>query len=66
MKDTRIDKTILTAQSFEDTDKSNLFDKDVSLADRLKMAFRLTCKIYGMGEGQVLKLDRTVFSARKF
>ncbi len=66
MKDVKLDKTILKAQSFEEADKDNLFDKDLPLADRLKLAFRLTCKIYGIREGEALKLDRTVFSARKF
>ena len=65
MKGLKLDKTILKAQSFEDAEKDNLFDKDLPLADRLKMAFRLTCKIYGI-KGEALKLDRTVFSARKF
>lgn len=66
MKNFKLDKTVFKAQNFEEADKSKLFDKDVSLADRLKMAFHLTCTIYGIKDGDSLKLDRTVFSARKF
>ncbi len=66
MKNFKLDKTVLKAQSFEEADKNNLFDKDVSLANRLKMAFHLTCKIHGIKEGDSLKIDRTIFSARKF
>lgn len=66
MKNFKLDKTVFKAQSFEEADKSKLFDKDVSIADRLKMAFHLTCTIYGIKDGDSLKLDRTVFSARKF
>ena len=66
MKNFKLDKTVFKAQSFEEADKNNLFDKDVSLAERLRMAFHLTCSIYGIKDGDSLKLDRTVFSARKF
>ena len=66
MKDFKLDKTVFKAQSFEEADKGKLFDKNVSLAERLQMAFHLTCRIYGIKDGDSLKLDRTVFSARKF
>jgi hypothetical protein len=66
MKSMKLDKTIFKMQSFKEADKSNLFDKDVSLTERLKMAFDLTCTIHGIKEGDPLKLDRTIFSARKF
>lgn len=62
----KLDKTVFKAQSFAEAEKSNLFDKDVPLAERLRMAFHLTCKIHGIKEGDPLKVDRTVFSARKF
>jgi hypothetical protein len=66
MKDFKIDKAIFKAQTFEEADRANVFDKTIPLADRLRMAFHLTCTIYGIKEGDSLKLDRTVFSARKF
>jgi hypothetical protein len=66
MKKFKIDKTAFKAQSFAESEKSNLFDKDVPLAERLRMAFHLTCTIHGIKDGDPLKVDRTVFSAYKF
>jgi hypothetical protein len=66
MKNMRIDKTVFKAQSFEEAHRDNLFAKDVSIAERLKMAFHLTCTIYGIKEGSSLILDRTIFSTHKF
>jgi hypothetical protein len=62
----KLDKTFFKGQSFKEAEKNKLFDKDVSLADRLKMSFHLTCTIHGIKEGDSLKVDRTVFSAYKF
>lgn len=62
----KLDKTVFKAQSFEEAAKSKMFGKDVSLGERLKLAFHLTCTIHGIKDGDSLKLDRTVFSARKF
>ena len=66
MKNYRLDKTAFKMQTFEEAERSKVFDKDIPLADRLRMAFHLTCTIYGIKEGDSLKVDRTVFSARKF
>lgn len=66
MKSTRLDKTIFTVQSFEAADMNNLFDRNVTIADRLRVAFHLTCRIHGIKDGESLKIDRTFFSARKF
>jgi len=66
MKNIKIDKTFFKGQSFEEAEKSNVFDKTVSLADRLRLAFHLTCTIYGIKDGDSLKLDRSVFSAHQF
>lgn len=66
MKDFKLDKTVFKARSFEEADKDNLFAKDITLAERLRMAFHLTCTIHGIKKGDSLKIDRTVFSARKF
>ncbi len=66
MKSVRLDKTVFKAQSFEEAERANLFTKDTSIAERLKMAFHLTCTIYGIKEGDSLKIDRTIFLAHKF
>lgn len=66
MKIRRLDKTVLTAHSFKEAEKANLFANDVSIEELLKLAFNLTCTIYGIKEGDYLKIDRTIFSAHKF
>jgi hypothetical protein len=66
MKEMRLDKNVFKGRSFKDADKDNLFAKDTSVADRLKMAFHLTCTIFGIKDGDPLKIDKTVFSAHKF
>ena len=66
MDNFKLDKTIFKSQTFEEADRCNLFDKTVSVADRLRMAFHLSCTIYGIKEGDSLKLDKTIFSKRKF
>ena len=62
----RLDKSISKMQTFAEAEKRKMFDKDISLADRLKMSFHLTCTIHGIKEGDPLRVDRTIFSARKF
>jgi hypothetical protein len=62
----KLDKSAFKMQTFAEAEKSKVFNKDVSLADRLKMSFHLTCTIHGIKEGDSLKVDRTIFSARKF
>ncbi len=66
MKEFRLDKTVFKAQSFAQAEKDKLFPKDTPVADRLKMAFHLTCTIFGIKEGDPLKVDKTEFAARKF
>ncbi|MBC7423843.1 MAG: hypothetical protein H7334_10370 [Ferruginibacter sp.] len=65
MENFRMDRTVCKAQSFAEADKANVFGKDVSLADRIKMSFHLTCTIFGLKEGDSLKLDKKIFSAHK-
>ena len=62
----KLDKTVFKAQSFEEADKNHLFEKSISLANRWKLSFHLTCTIFGIEENTPLKIDRSQFSARKF
>ena len=61
----KLDKSAFKMQTFAEAEKSKVFNKDVSLEDRLRMAFHLTCTIHGIKEGDSLKIERTIFSARK-
>ena len=66
MKNLKLDKTVFKAHSFADADKNNLFDKNIGAAERLRLAFDLTCRIYGIKESDPLKINRSVYSTRKF
>lgn len=66
MKDFKLDKTVCKAQSFEEAAKDVLFSNETSLSDRLRQSFHLTCTIFGIKKGDPLKIDRSIFSARKF
>jgi hypothetical protein len=65
VKDFKLDKSAFKAQSFEEAARDSLFPKHLSIADRLRLAFHLTCTIYGLEKGDPLKIDTSVFSARK-
>ena len=65
MENFKIDKTFFKAQTFEEANLANIFAKDISAEDRLRMAFHLSCPIYGIKEGDSLKLDKTIFLAQK-
>lgn len=62
----RVDRTVFKARTLADADADNLFSTDTGLEERLRMAFDLVCTIYGIKEGDSLKIDRKIFSASKF
>lgn len=66
MEDFKLDRTIVRARSFEDAEKDKLFPAEMPVAERIKMAFHLSCTIFGIKKGDPLKIDTTIFSARKF
>ena len=66
MKEYRLDKTVSKLQTFNEAEMQSVFDKDTPIPERLKMSFNLTCLIFGIKEGDPLKVDKTVFEAKKF
>ena len=66
MKNYRLDKTAFKAQTFAEADADNLFAKEVPVGERLRQAYFLTLKAYGYSYNNEPKLDRTLFSMRKF
>jgi hypothetical protein len=51
--------------SFQESDATNKFGKDVSYAERLRRAYYLISQAYGFSISNPPKLDRTYFSMRK-
>lgn len=66
MEKIKLDKTVFLAQSFAEAERANLFPKNVSVEERLRLSFDLVCKIYGLNDSTELKIDKTVFKAYKF
>jgi hypothetical protein len=51
--------------SFKEADNANIFDKEVTLAERLRQAYYLIAQAYGFPLNTPPELDRTCFSSRK-
>lgn len=51
--------------TFKEADKSNVFDKSVPFAERLRQAYFLIVQAYGFSMTNQPKLDKTHFSIRK-
>lgn len=66
MKEYSLDKTSVEFQTLKEAEMQSVFDKNIPVSERLKMSFNLTCLIFGIKEGDPLKVDKTVFEARKF
>lgn len=63
--DYKFDKTAFKATTFEEADRQNVFDASVPIGERLRQAWYLTCKAYGIDPENPPKMDKTVFSSRK-
>jgi hypothetical protein len=53
-------------QSFEEADRTNVFDKSVPYAERLRQAYFLIAQAYGFSIADEPRMDKTIFSSRKF
>ena len=65
MSDYRFDRTVFKMQTFQEADKANIFDKNVSYTERLRQAYYLISQAYGFSMSDQPKLDRRIFSTRK-
>jgi hypothetical protein len=65
MADYKFDRTAFKIQTFSESDKGNIFDKNVPYAERLRQAYFLISQAYGFSMSDQPKLDRTHFSSRK-
>ena len=65
MSDYRFDRTAFKMQTFDETDKASLFDKNVSYAERLRQVYYLISQAYGFSMSNEPRLDRTYHSSPK-
>jgi len=65
MADYKLDKTAFRINTLEEADASNVFNKNVSYAERLRQAYYLISKAYGFSMNNQPKMDKGYFSSRK-
>jgi hypothetical protein len=65
MPDDRFDRTAFKMQTFEEAERSNVFDRGVSYPERLRQAYCLISQAYSFSMSDQPKLDRHCFSSRK-
>ena len=65
MADYKFDRTAFKMRTFAEADKANIFDKNVSYAERLRQAYFLILQAYGFSISDEPRLDRTYHSSRK-
>lgn len=66
MSDYKFDRAAFKMQTFKEADKSNVFDKNVSYSERLRQSYYLISLAYGFSMSEQPRLDRNLFSYRKF
>jgi hypothetical protein len=65
MADYKFDRTAFKMMTFKEADKANVFDKDVSYAERLRQAYYLISQAYGFSMSAQPKLDKGYSTSRK-
>jgi hypothetical protein len=66
MADYKFDRSSFKMQSFGEADRANVFDKSVPYAERLRQAYFLIAQAYGFTIADEPRMDKTIFSSRKF
>jgi hypothetical protein len=61
----KLDKTIVSTATFQETENAKKFDAKDSLAERLKQGWYLTCMSYGIDYNNPPKMEKKLFSIRK-
>jgi hypothetical protein len=61
----KLDKTVSAMQTHEEAERKKVFDADVSLAERLRQAWYLTCKAFGIDPQNPPKMVKEITGMRK-
>lgn len=61
----RLDKTIFKAQTFAEAERSNVFEKTVSLGERLNQGWYLSAMAHGVDPYNPPKMIKQLVSIRK-
>jgi hypothetical protein len=65
MPDYKFDRSAFRMRTFKQADASNVFDKNVTLSERLRQAYYLISLAFGFTMDNQPKLDKGCFSIRK-
>ncbi|MEO6253734.1 MAG: hypothetical protein ABIO79_10525 [Ferruginibacter sp.] len=60
-----LDKTVFKAQTFAEAERSNVFEKTVSLAERLNQGWYLSAMVHGVDPYHPIKMEKQLVSIRK-
>ncbi len=60
-----MEKNIMRAQTHAAEEKDKIFSTEVSIGDRLREAWWITCLAYGIDPVHPFKMDKYFFSTRK-
>lgn len=61
----RLDKTVFKAQTFAEAEMSNVFEKTVSLSERLNQGWYLSSMAHGIDPYNPPKIEKRLVSIRK-
>lgn len=65
MPDYKFDRTAFKIMTLKEADAKNVFEKDISYAERLRQAYYLISQVYKFSMNDQPKLDKGFFSTRK-
>jgi len=61
----KLDKTFMKAQTHAEAELDKKFPKDITIGERLREAWRLTCMTYGIDPNNPPQMEKECFSTRK-
>ncbi len=61
----KLDKTVFKAQTFAEAERSNVFEKSVSLSERLNQGWYLSAMVHGVDPYNPVKMEKRLVSIRK-
>jgi len=61
----RLDKTIFKVQTFSEAEKSNIFEEDVPLYERLNQGWYLSAMVHKIDPYNPIKMEKKLVSIRK-
>ena len=65
MKDYRLDKTVFKMQTFEEAERSNIFEESVAPYERLSQGWYLSAMVHGVDPYNPVKMEKRLISIRK-